>query len=137
MRRYPAIAIAGLLVLAAQGCLERKISMTTEPPGATVWVNDTEVGRTPLTTGFLFYGGYDVVARKDGYEPVSTSRDTPTPLWEYPPFDLIATALPFKITKTVKWHIDLKPSDPGAADPEALIQRANELRAQAMPKPAE
>lgn len=133
MKRAAAVALLGLLLATVQGCLERKITITSEPPGATVWVNDTEIGRTPVTTGFLFYGEYDVQARKAGCEPVSTSRSTPTPLWEYAPLDLVATAMPFTFTKDVKWHIDLKPTDPAAAEPEALIKRANELRARAIP----
>lgn len=135
MKRCATIAALALFAALSQGCLERKINITSDPPGATVWLNDTEVGRTPITTGFLFYGEYDVRARKEGCEPVSTSRDTPTPLWEYAPLDLAATALPFTLSKTVNWHIDLKPTDPAAAEPEALIKRANELRVQALPKP--
>src|SRR5215471_15531012 len=69
------------------GCLERTITITSEPPDAIVWLNDVEVGRTPLKTGFTFYGDYDVRLRKEGYEPVQTHRETDTPIYEFAPID--------------------------------------------------
>ncbi|MEO1498872.1 MAG: PEGA domain-containing protein, partial [Planctomycetota bacterium] len=66
------------------GCLERTITVTSEPPGAIVTLNDVEIGRTPVTTEFTYFGVYDVRVRKDGYEPLVTRRETTTPWWEYP-----------------------------------------------------
>ncbi len=131
MKRAAAIVML-VSMLAAQGCLERRVQITSEPPGATVWVNDVEVGRTPCTTGFLFYGEYDVRATKEGCQPLVTSRGTPTPIWEYAPLDLVATALPFTITNTVKWQLELKPNDPAADEPDGLIKRASEMRSRAL-----
>jgi hypothetical protein len=125
MRRSALGAAAALSVLSS-GCLERKIHITSEPPGATVYLNDTEIGRTPVTTGFTYHGDYDVRLRKEGYETVSTHRRAWEPLWEIPPVDLIATALPFTISKEHAWSFDLAPTQP--ADSAALINRARELR---------
>ena len=55
------------LAICSTGCLKRTISVTTEPPGALVWINDVEVGRTPLETDFTFYGIYDVRLRREGW----------------------------------------------------------------------
>ena len=46
-RAVVAFALAGAALLSG-GCLERTIKVTTEPEGAVVWINDVEVGRTPL-----------------------------------------------------------------------------------------
>lgn len=121
-----------LAMLTLTGCLERKITVTSNPPGATVWINDTEVGRTPLSTGFKYYGSYDVRLRRDGYEPLSTSRDAIAPITEYPPFDLFASAAPWTIRKNVEWKFDLVPIDPGLTEPKALIERASAMRAKAL-----
>jgi hypothetical protein len=42
------------------GCVERTISITSEPRGALVYLNDEEVGRTPVSVPFTYYGVYDV-----------------------------------------------------------------------------
>lgn len=130
----PRIALAlGLCALACGGCLERRIQITSEPPGALVWVNDVEVGRTPTETSFTYYGVYDVRVRKDGYEPIVTSRKAKAPLYEYPPIDLLASATPADISTTVRWHFDLEPvPDAGDEAREAvetdLTERAREFR---------
>jgi len=117
------------------GCLERTITITSEPPDAIVWLNDVEVGRTPLKTGFTFYGDYDVRLRKEGYEPVQTHRETDTPIYEFAPIDLAATAWPGRIKTDLVWHFDLVPSPEPKADEPGLTQRAKELRESVAQKP--
>jgi len=38
------------------GCVRRVIDITSDPPGARVWVNDREAGRTPCSVEFTHYG---------------------------------------------------------------------------------
>ena len=127
------LAAAAALAFAAilPGCLERTIKVTSEPPGALVWLNDVEVGRTPLETDFTFYGEYAVRVRKEGYEPIMTTRLAKMPGYEWPVVDLASEAWPQKITTEFTWHFDLVPAaertDPEAAR-EAILQRAAETR---------
>lgn len=120
------------LVLLA-GCLERRIHITSEPPGATVWVNDVEVGRTPCSADFTFYGTYDVRLRLEGYEPLSTRAVAKQPIYEYPPIDLAATILPARITTDIRWHFTLEPSLESTQAKEEferqLVDRARRLQA--------
>lgn len=58
-RRTTVLVLASALCCSA-GCVERVISITSEPSGSLVHLNDEEVGRTPLTVPFTFYGVYDV-----------------------------------------------------------------------------
>ncbi len=44
----------------AGGCVERTVTITSEPDNALVYLNDEEIGRTPVTVSFTFYGVYDV-----------------------------------------------------------------------------
>jgi len=127
------LLIAMLLVM--PGCLQRRIRVTSDPPGAIVWVNDTEIGRTPAETSFTFYGDYDVRLELDGYEPIHTMRRARAPLYEYPGPDLVAAALPFKFENIVEWHFELTPSAERTVPPEQLeadlVERARRLRRQA------
>ena len=63
-----------MLPLLCTGCVRRTISIVSNPPGALVWLNDREVGRTPIEVEFLYYGTYDVRIVKDGYEPLITTQ---------------------------------------------------------------
>lgn len=123
-------ALVGLTGLT--GCLERTIQITSEPSGALVWVNDVEVGRTPCEAEFTYYGKYDVRLRLEGYEPLSTIAQAKQPLYEYPPFDLGATIVPWRVENVVKWHFALEPALETSLPPEQfqkdLLDRAHELR---------
>lgn len=119
-----AILVAGSL----GGCLERTVTITSDPPGALVVLNDVEVGRTPVTTGFTYYGDFDVRLRKEGYEPLVTHHSASAPIYEYPPFDLGATAWPGRITTDRHWHFVLTPSPDPKADEPGLVERARELQ---------
>ena len=112
------------------GCVERLITVTTKPQGAIVWLNDQEVGASPVTVPFTWYGRYSVVVRKDGYQTVKTSRKTPVPFCQYPVIDLFTECLlPAKLVDQHQWHIDLPPSQ--SPDHQELIKRATSTRNQA------
>jgi hypothetical protein len=126
-----ALAVAVVCALAGCGRQERVIEVTSEPPGAIVWVNDLEIGRTPCDTDFKFFGTYDVRLALDGYEPLMTSAVAEAPLYELPGIDLVAAALPGKRATKVRWHFVLSPvpeSGDKAGAERALIERAVELR---------
>jgi hypothetical protein len=56
------------------GCVERKLTINTEPQGALVILNDEEIGTSPVTVSFEWYGDYWVRISKEGYESLNTHR---------------------------------------------------------------
>ncbi|MEM1109779.1 MAG: PEGA domain-containing protein [Planctomycetota bacterium] len=124
------VRAACLLVVAGgfAGCVQRTISITSEPAGALVWLNDEEVGRTPLEVPFRWYGTYDVRLEKDGFVPRWTTGEAQQPWWEYPGPDLVAELLPGAESR-VAWHYELTEEVPAAEqDAGALIERARGMR---------
>lgn len=121
-----ATAALALAVLAAAGCVQRRIFVTSEPPGAEVWLNDVDVGLTPVEVDFTYFGVYDVRLRKDGFEPISTSAKAKAPPHEWPGLSFLALLVPTTKKTEIRWHYDLEPAD---NDPDALLARARELRA--------
>lgn len=133
----PLALVALGLVTVSAGCAERRIVVTSEPSGATVFINDVEVGRTPVAAGFTYYGVYDVRLRRDGFEPISTSAKADAPLYEYAGPDLITEAIPGGVLTEVKWHFVMSPTPELGPDKTAfeadLIQRAVRLRSSTEP----
>lgn len=121
------------------GCVERRISITSEPAGAIVWVNDVEVGRTPTETNFKHYGKYDVRLELDGYDTLQTVGNASTPWWDFPGPDLFAEAVP-GARNTERWHFVLTPTlsttMPREQFERDLIERAHALRDQMGEPPA-
>lgn len=117
-----------LLPLLVGGCVEQVLTVKSTPPGALVYLNGTEVGRTPMTRDFTWYGDYDVELRKEGYQTLKTHAQLTAPWWNWVPLDLFANLLPL----TDHQHIafTLKPASTQPADPQAMLQRAAKLQAQ-------
>lgn len=107
------------------GCVKRTISITSQPRGALVWVNDREMGRTPLEFTFLYYGEYDIRLELDGFEPVMAARWATSPAWDFPVLDFIVEAIPTDLESLVEWHFDLEQRND---NPQLLLSRARTLR---------
>jgi len=125
-----AVAVSGLAVLS--GCVERTIRITSDPPGARVFLNDEEVGTTPVRTTFLWYGDYDIILRKDGYQTVKTHARIDPPWYQIPPLDFVSECL---VIGTI--HDDhelptirLEPAEDVLV--EEVVERAVELRARTL-----
>lgn len=132
--RAAAVCVAAVLLLTA--CSERRIRVTSTPPGARAWLNDEDIGRTPTEARFTFYGHYDLRLEMEGHEPYHAKHTAKAPLREYPGPDLVTNALPANIRHSVEWHVDLTPTPESSLEPEAvrreLIDRAAGLRERAL-----
>src|SRR2546426_127411 len=104
-----AILVTLLAAAALPGCIERTISIESAPPGALVYLNDQEIGRTPITVPFTFYGTYDVRIEKEGYQSITTLQKAQAPWWEAPGPDLFAEAIPGEHSVNLKWNFTLEP----------------------------
>lgn len=119
-----------LLSLLLLGCVERTMTITSEPSGALVYLNGEEVGRTPLTRDFVWYGNYDVQVRHEGHETLDTNTWVVAPWWQWPPFDLFAELLPVRLTDRRVLHYELAETSADDVNPDQLLDRATALRNQ-------
>lgn len=124
--------LVGLILLPLCGCVERLITVSSKPEGAIVWLNNEEVGATPVTLTFTWYGEYGVTVRKEGYETIKTSRQADPPVYQWLGFDLIAECLPLRFTDAHHWEFQMEPESEIATD--TLIERARALQEQAIEK---
>lgn len=76
--------------VAAGGCVRRTVTINTDPQGALVWLNDREIGRSPASMDFTWYGDYSLVARKEGYETLDTHFRVKRPWYQVPGIDFLA-----------------------------------------------
>lgn len=116
------IAVLGL------GCVQRTLEITSDPPGALVYLNGQETGRTPLQTELKWYGWYDVQIRKEGYATLSKRQAVIAPWWQWPPFDLVAELFP--VTDRQKLNYTLNVAGDPEPDLDALMSRSASLQGQ-------
>lgn len=125
MRR---LALLLLIVCCSVGCVERRLLITSEPAGALVYLNDQEVGRTPLEVPFTWYGTYDVRLERTGYRTLQTQQTADQPWWEKPGPDLFAEAVPNKRVE-IAWHLEMQKAQPASeTDPDRVLEFAKQLR---------
>jgi hypothetical protein len=118
-----------LIVLMLDGCVQRTMVIHSDPPGAVVFMNDQEIGRTPITRDFTWYGTYDVYVRKDGYQTLHKRTKVIAPWWQWVPFDFLAEFCghPRDIQHL---FYTLKPASTQPANPAEMFERADELKSQ-------
>jgi hypothetical protein len=120
--------LAGGALAAAVGCVERELVVESSPPGALVYMNDQEVGRTPFRREFEWYGTYDVTLRREGYETLKDRTPVIAPPWLWVPFDLVAEFLPFRVTDTHGLKYTMTPASEAGVEPTSIVDRGRDLR---------
>lgn len=125
-------AVAALLLLMpiVSGCVERRFTVVSDPPGAMLVVNRQEVGPTPVTLptqATLFYGDYDFMLFKDGYEPLLVKQPIVAPWWQWFPFDLITEHFwPWTLVDERTFTYQLQPAR--IVPPQTLMESAQQAR---------
>lgn len=78
--RRPSWAVLWGLVWTISACttVHRSVTLESDPPGATVYVNGEEVGQTPVTTELVFKGKKDqveIALEKELYQRTERTLD--------------------------------------------------------------
>ena len=93
--RLAATILTGALAAAlmAGGCVERRMFIRSEPPGAYVAVNGRDHGATPAVVPFLTYGTVEVMLSAPGHRRLRATVDLEPPWWQQIPVDFFVEHL--------------------------------------------
>jgi len=120
-------ALLIVLTAAAPGCVQRRMTIRSNPPGALVYVDDYEIGVTPVSHTFTYYGQRKIRLVKDGYETLTVMQNIRPPWYQYPVADFFAENLwPGEIRDERELTFNLAPQV--IVPPDQLLGRAEELR---------
>ncbi len=120
-------AVFAFVCLLSTGCVRRRMTIRSHPPGAQVFVDDQEIGTTPCSTAYIYYGKRNVMLVKDGYKTEKLVHQFTVPWYEYVPLDFINENLnPNEIRDERTIDVTLVPQE--NVPPEKLLERANNLR---------
>lgn len=127
--RRPAVVVAlgGLAAVALTGCVERRYTVRTDPPGALVVVNDEEIGPSPTSRSFTYYGTRKITLIKDGYQTQTILQPLDAPWWDAPVIDFFSeNVVPVTLRDEREFVYKLTPATVPASND--LIQRAEGMR---------
>ena len=116
-----------LIVPMICGCVRRKMTVLSNPPGATVYLDGKDIGRTPLSTNFDHYGRQEFRIVKQGYETKTELKSVRAPWYQWVGFDFVSEVLlPGKLTDHKSYEFDLQPER--AVPSSETVVRAEEFR---------
>src|ERR1700742_3189479 len=129
-----AVAIVSTAALPAEAIVRRRLNVNSNPQGALVYVDNQQIGSTPCSVDFTYYGTREIRLIKPGYETLTVNQPIPTPWYEYIPLDFVSENLvPNKIRDNRTVTYDLAPQ--AIMPPQQLVDRANQLRQEALQFP--
>lgn len=122
------LAVSAVVSALLGGCVEREMTITSDPPGALVFVSSEAIGRTPVTKKFQWYGDYEIILRypEKGYKTLKTSEPVHPPWYEIPPLDLFSHIAPWTYRDHRQFNYKLEKLKP--TTDEALIRRAEQMQ---------
>jgi hypothetical protein len=123
-------AIIATTLMTSTGCLRRRLTVRTSPPGAMLYVDRQPIGMTPVSTRFTYYGTRHFEIIKDGYRTEKFLRRFNPPWYELPGLAFVTETLwPFE--KRDERLVDVQLSPEPVVPTEAVIASGQELRDQA------
>ena len=127
MRTNKLLLLFCVLLVVAAGCVERNLTINTNPAGAQVFLNDEEIGVSPVTASFNWYGDYNITIRKQGCETLQTHRKLQAPWYDLFPFDFLTQILyPGRIIDSREWSFELAPQK--EISRQELIEAAERIK---------
>ncbi len=129
------LVVAGCMVLCT-GCVERRFTIRTDPPGALVYVNGEELGPAApaVSRSFTFYGPREIVLIADGYQTQRIIQPVEAPWYDNALTDFVSENLiPWTIRDEREFVYRMAPAvNPPTGD---LVERAEALRGEAQLPP--
>jgi hypothetical protein len=129
--RRLAILTLALISLTAVGCVERRYTVRTDPPGALVYINGEEAGISPVSVNYEYYGDRRVTIQAEGYETINSTIPIRPPWWDNAVTGFVTeNFVPFTLRDERDFRFTMAPAViPPTGD---LIGRGQQLRQQAL-----
>src|SRR5262245_43489318 len=110
MKRSAVLIVAVLLGSLPTGCVTRRYVITSDPPGAVVFLEDQPIGATPVDHPFEYYGKFRFRLVKDGYQPLDITPELVPPWYQWPGLDIVSEVfIPYTFRDVQQLHFHLQP----------------------------
>ena len=127
--RIALLALAIAVGASAPGCVKRRYTIRTDQPGALVFVNGEEIGTTPVSRSFIFYGDREIVLVADGYQTQRIRQPLPAPWWDNGITDFVTeNLLPVTLRDEREFQYRMVPtSNPSVPDLQARAEATRRI----------
>jgi hypothetical protein len=126
-----------LLAFQVTGCassMQRRMTIRSEPPGAMVMIEGEELGYTPVSMDFTYYGTREITLVLDGYETLTVMQKVPAPWYQHTPLEFVTDNFsPVKIRDRHDFTFTMQRQV--IYSNQELLERGNGLRSEAQIAP--
>lgn len=120
-----------VVALTQVGCVHRRVTINSYPQGALVKVDGRDIGYTPASYDFTWYGTREVQLLMDGYETRTEQIDVKTPWYQTFPLDFVSDNFLGKhVTDHRQFSFQLQPKRVDLSSD--VMNRAGALRSEAL-----
>jgi hypothetical protein len=81
-QRSTVAAVVAVVLSFCSGCVERRYTIRTDPPGAQVIVNGENIGPSPASRSYYYYGDREITLVGNGYETKTIIQPMKAPWWD-------------------------------------------------------
>lgn len=129
--RVTTVSVLLMLCCCSVGCVRRRMTVRTSPPGATVSIDNQLIGTSPAASSFVYYGTREIRIEKDGYRTETIRRKIKPPWYQWPVAEFVSETLwPGEIRDERIIDVELVPA--ASENAEEVLGRAQLLRSQAI-----
>lgn len=120
-----------MMALSSTGCVKRRYTIRSDVPGTLVYVNGEEIGATPVSKSFTYYGTRDITLVADGYQTQKILQPLDAPWWDNDLTDFVSeNMIPVTLRDEREFEYRMVPAaNAPAAD---VLTRAQALRQEAL-----
>jgi len=120
--------LAVLVLSALPGCgMQRRLTIRSSPPGAVVYIDNYQIGTTPVATDYVYYGTRQIRLEKDGFETLTVMQPIRTPWYQVFPLDFVSENLVPQETRDER-TLDFQLIPQAIVPTGQLLDRAEGLR---------
>lgn len=106
------------------------MTIVSDPPGALVMLEGREIGYTPVSVDFTYYGTRELTLVKDGYETLTVNQPVAKPWYQQPVVEFFADNFtPGHVTDRHQFRYAMQPQR--LIPNDVLLQRGERLRDEA------
>ena len=121
------MVVVVLAMTCLTGCVRRRLTVRSHPPGAQVFVDSQEIGTTPCSASFVYYGTRKIEVMKDGYKTETIHQPFYPPWYEIPPLDFFSENLSLRERRDER-IVDIQLAPEEIVPQARLLERAQALR---------
>ncbi|MCH2213208.1 MAG: PEGA domain-containing protein [Fuerstiella sp.] len=126
----PRLFLPVLLLMLLSGCVHRRVTIHSDPPGALAKVDGKVIGYTPTSFDYTWYGERRIQLLKDGYETQTRLIRFDAPWYQRFPFEFLSDNFAgTQIQDHRQVQIGMQPRRRDSS--KDVVRRADSLRSEA------